>query len=188
MEVLTLLQSTLLNSDRRCKCTKHSAFAPWHGTASGWTYHKCKCPECSDTGAGYYRDYAHDNHIPAPQIAKNCAYELCAQKFEAARNQKYCSKKCAAANRGPRRYGYVERRRARWLAQNKTCALCHLPLTWEDAHLDHDHSCCDTKSKKSCGDCDRGVLHPHCNQLLGHAQDDVKLLMQAIEYLERSVL
>ena len=81
----------------------------------------------------------------------------------------------------------VEARRLKlWRAQNGLCSLCGTPLDYEEAHLDHDHDCCDMPVAQACGLCDRGVLHGTCNTLLGFAYDDQDLLLKAIAYLKRT--
>lgn len=87
-----------------------------------------------------------------------------------------------------RRKTWADRRTALWYAQNGMCALCHKPLDYEEACLDHDHSCCDKPVRQACGQCDRGVLHSMCNALLGFANDDIQLLELAIVYVrERDI-
>ena len=77
----------------------------------------------------------------------------------------------------------AERRTQLWFAQNGYCALCHKPLDYEEACLDHDHDCCPVPVRQACGKCDRGVLHSMCNALLGFANDDIQLLELAIVYV-----
>ena len=48
--------------------------------------------------------------------------------------------------------------------------------------LDHDNKCC-TSNLSCCGECIRGVLCRQCNTLLGMANDDVNVLIGAVEYL-----
>lgn len=49
--------------------------------------------------------------------------------------------------------------------------------------IDHDHSCCSTKTRKTCGKCVRGILCSNCNTALGKFQDDPEILQRAISYL-----
>ena len=108
-----------------------------------------------------------------------CSCGLCLKYMASYKYSNYVPRE-----RKPRKETVVDRRHKLWEAQDGICLLCHLPIPWEDACLDHDHLCCDGQAKNACGSCDRGVLHRHCNSILGHAHDDVKLLAQAIEYLE----
>ena len=68
-----------------------------------------------------------------------------------------------------------------WTSQNGLCAVCDQPETavWRGIikHLavDHDH-----KTGKI-----RGLLCMKCNQALGHANDDVEILLNMVEYLQR---
>ncbi|MFJ2167645.1 endonuclease domain-containing protein [Streptomyces griseofuscus] len=53
--------------------------------------------------------------------------------------------------------------------QGGRCAICRIEgqsKTYEDWHVDHDHSCCPyigTGRGRSCGRCIRGLLCPPCN-------------------------
>jgi hypothetical protein len=49
--------------------------------------------------------------------------------------------------------------------------------------VDHDHTCCSEEG--SCGKCVRGLIHRHCNTLLGLALEDPSILRAAVTYLER---
>jgi len=76
-----------------------------------------------------------------------------------------------------------ERRMRLWQEQNGFCAMCGLPMDYEETCVDHDHAHCGVDSKLACGYCDRGGLHSVCNSLLGFANDDIELLEKAIQYL-----
>lgn len=68
-------------------------------------------------------------------------------------------------------------------------AIC--PLCGENSPqmaIDHDHSCCNTGARTTCGKCLRGVLCYMCNQGLGFLRDDSAVMQRAIEYLESSRL
>lgn len=72
------------------------------------------------------------------------------------------------------------------LEQKGLCAACGKPPEppVEGSHgnagnplvIDHDHAT----------NVIRGLIHTRCNKLLGHAQDDVSVLMGAIAYLQKS--
>ena len=75
-------------------------------------------------------------------------------------------------------------------SQNGVCAMCGNAESWKmhtgtlcELSVDHDHRCC--PGSKSCGKCVRDLLCARCNHLLGHANDDVELLLLAISYLKR---
>jgi Recombination endonuclease VII len=54
--------------------------------------------------------------------------------------------------------------------QNGHCALCDNKndLNGYRLHVDHDHSCCDTRGRqRTCGKCNRGLLCGICNRKLG---------------------
>lgn len=98
-----------------------------------------------------------------------------------------------------KKYGTsVEWYRDKLIEQLGVCALCaHLSRRFnglQRLQVDHDHSCCDVKTK-SCGKCLRGLLCGDCNVLLSYLE---KFLEQgtftphpgtwtekAMEYLDR---
>jgi hypothetical protein len=55
--------------------------------------------------------------------------------------------------------------------QGGTCAFCRLPFEeGQRICADHDHGCCEMQPKaraKTCGKCIRGLLHHHCNAIVG---------------------
>ena len=69
--------------------------------------------------------------------------------------------------------------------QNFCCAGCgrHQSEFTKSFAVDHDHSCCPTKSK-SCGECIRGLLCLACNTTLGNVRDDIEVLKNLITYIE----
>ena len=69
------------------------------------------------------------------------------------------------------------------LLLQKHDGLCWICKDKQAICIDHDHSCCDSKSR-SCGKCIRGVLCNGCNFMIGLARDDVQVLKSAIEYLK----
>lgn len=83
-----------------------------------------------------------------------------------------------------RKFGLREEDITRMRAdQDDNCGVCQKPL--EAMHVDTG------KPIRICVDHDhktgsvRGLLHDHCNKLLGHADDDIDLLKGAVAYLER---
>ena len=69
-------------------------------------------------------------------------------------------------------------------SQDYSCAICRSasPGGKGNWHIDHDHSHCD--GSYSCGECVRGLLCHSCNSALGSFEDDPRILLSAIEYLE----
>lgn len=67
---------------------------------------------------------------------------------------------------------------ARLALQQYKCAICKevKPLV-----VDHDHAHC--VNRKSCSDCQRGLLCNDCNIGLGAFKDSIANLKQAVEYL-----
>lgn len=70
--------------------------------------------------------------------------------------------------------------------QGDRCAACNDPLDFDAPRgftVDHDHRCCgNSRRKRSCGKCVRGLLCPPCNNLA--VTDDWRILAVA-HYLER---
>ncbi len=62
------------------------------------------------------------------------------------------------------------------------CAICRRPEPGGKGWVvDHDHSCC--PGEVSCIKCRRGVLCQWCNNVLGYAFDNPKILEEATAYL-----
>lgn len=108
--------------------------------------------------------------------------------------KKYPEKALAKSRQNDaRRSELVNARRDKFLLlQDGKCALCGKKWKPEDLdkqgrttwHLDHDHSCCDKPSQRSCGKCDRGVLCWECNvRLIGTLEHFKHLIPLAITYL-----
>lgn len=178
-------------NNRKCKCKSHPANAKWHGSTSGKYYHGCDCTTCSEAIKSYSRKiYQRDKSVPPVEYTKNC--QACTNPFVTTKKlQRFCSAECRPSHyvagvtkvKTLEIVRLVERRRILWEQQNGICALCNQPVEWEDAALDHDHSCCDMRTRRACGNCDRGVLHTSCNSMLGFAGDDIIKLSAGIDYL-----
>lgn len=77
-----------------------------------------------------------------------------------------------------KKYGTtVEWYRDKLIAQNGVCALCkhlsHHHGTIQRLQVDHNHECCNIKTK-SCGKCLRGLLCADCNIRLAPVEDVLK--------------
>jgi hypothetical protein len=167
-----------LHEKRKCKCVKHVGSEKWHNSFGGWTYHLCRCSRCDKSYHGY-RSIVTNSYIPVSPTQRICKNAECSNVFTSKGTRIYCSSDCSVSTNNK----LIYRRRQLWISQNGICAMCHTELPFDEACLDHDHSCCDVKARSACGNCDRGVIHNHCNAILGFARDDTKLLRQAIEYL-----
>jgi hypothetical protein len=80
--------------------------------------------------------------------------------------------------RDMKKYGTtVEWFRDKLIEQYGVCAICkHLSRRFgnlQRLQVDHDHSCCDLKTK-SCGNCLRGLLCANCNLLLSYLEKFTK--------------
>lgn len=69
--------------------------------------------------------------------------------------------------------------------QGHCCAVCEVPAAESRIALtvDHDHMCCPTR--RSCGNCIRGLICDTCNRAIGLMRDSAHSLRRAAEYLER---
>lgn len=85
----------------------------------------------------------------------------------------YCPTRKAHYNRKAR-YNLTPEAYAKMLARQKGgCAICRKPVA---VCVDHSH-----KTKKV-----RGLLCARCNMLLGHAFENITILLAAIRYLRRT--
>lgn len=75
---------------------------------------------------------------------------------------------------------------ALWNEQDECCYLCGEELILEEAHVDHDHSCC--RKGFSCPTCRRGLAHRVCNIMIGMADDDPAKLRRLAGALEAAQL
>ncbi len=66
-------------------------------------------------------------------------------------------------------------------AQDGVCGICGEPPTKANLAVDHDHRCC-SGSRKTCGQCLRGLLCLTCNRNLGFVE---RYLPSILDYLER---
>jgi len=87
--------------------------------------------------------------------------------------------------------------RDKLIEQNGTCALCHhlsyVQGKMQRLQVDHNHACCDVKTK-SCGECLRGLLCADCNIQLSYVERTLTMgsivptpgswLARAMEYLD----
>jgi hypothetical protein len=71
------------------------------------------------------------------------------------------------------------------IEQQNRCAVCRNVFT-KTPHIDHDHKCCPTINRRTCGKCNRGLLCDDCNLGLGRFKDSIELLKLAIQYLKDS--
>lgn len=67
--------------------------------------------------------------------------------------------------------------------QGHVCMICKKKDPHKRLSVDHDHSCCAGDS--SCGKCIRGLLCSYCNKTLGMVNDDVNVLQDMIDYLQK---
>jgi len=62
-------------------------------------------------------------------------------------------------------------------SQDGHCALCPTEPSGRRLQVDHDHKCCPSRregTRKTCGECVRGLLCEACNTRLGHLEKTLK--------------
>lgn len=59
---------------------------------------------------------------------------------------------------------------------------CYACQDREATCIDHDHACCGG-TRRSCGECIRGLLCHNCNTALGLMKDDPLALMKLVNYI-----
>lgn len=78
------------------------------------------------------------------------------------------------------RYGLTKEAFTRLLAaQGGVCAICGDD---EPDQIDHDHSCCSSELRSTCGQCVRGILCRRCNTTLGHLERE-NWMDKAVTYI-----
>lgn len=155
---------------------------------------------CSDS----CRQRARYKQVSYIAEARNCLE--CQETFTPKRPASvFCSKACYMKGyylRNKDKYAARERKRGHhynwrhrcdwddmfasfWSLQDGKCYLCGNPLDraeYRGINLDHDHSCCPLG--RSCEKCRRGLVHRHCNSVLGYAEDDPDRLRRIADNLE----
>ncbi|QAY05329.1 hypothetical protein SEA_GATOR_97 [Mycobacterium phage Gator] len=92
---------------------------------------------------------------------------------------------CQRFHRAASNYGVtVEFLKGLLAAQGCRCAGCGEPFMATEWHVDHDHSCC-PGTKRSCGNCVRGLLCSGCNCALGFVRDSTARLLSLADYLHK---
>jgi hypothetical protein len=106
------------------------------------------------------------------------------------RDGKRTCRECArlnSANQTIKKYGLtIDQFNTMLVEQGIACKICRKPFDPEKIRgkrgsIDHDHACC--PGPYSCGKCVRGILCTNCNNILGQAHDDPKILRAAATYL-----
>lgn len=81
--------------------------------------------------------------------------------------------------KGIRRHGLsIEEYNYLFEIQNNCCAICFKTQTHKKLAIDHNH-----KTNMI-----RGLLCEKCNYMLGHSEDSISILQEAIHYLERNAV
>lgn len=137
---------------------------------------ECSFPECGRPQRSNGFCHAHVNQLnkgkdlsplklPKPKV--KCQFDNCV-------NIEYCKGYC--------RSHYMQ------LWEGKPVraleGICDICKGWAPLVSDHDHDCCQT-NRNRCGKCERGFLCQTCNLTLGRVNDDIGILENMIEYLEK---
>jgi hypothetical protein len=171
------------------KCNKiksHSEFHKKSQVSDGYAYH---CKQC----VKQYDDQEHNpKRVFAPKEkdglfhCRKCEQYLEKESFTPS-NMSYCKDcfKTEVQTRNMKNYGLtIEKFNELSGKQNHLCAICKKPeQNNRRLCIDHDHSCC--PGRKSCGKCVRGLICTKCNKTLGMANDNVSLLQDMIDYLQK---
>lgn len=96
----------------------------------------------------------------------------------------YVKKNRAKIRASGRRYEYnitEEQYQSKFLEQDSKCGICKKKSSL--LVVDHNHLCC--SQRRTCGNCNRGLLCRSCNTLIGLAEESKEILNNAIEYLQK---
>jgi hypothetical protein len=151
-------------------CRESKALEEFPIRKTGKYGRNARCTPCNKIKNNQYsRDYRKNN--PEKRAATQAAYNQSEEKVYA--NRKW-------------RFGLTpEAVTAMVEAQGGVCGLCRRDFLHGQTFVDHDHSCCPSNWKKTCGRCIRAVLCRTCNQGLGFFQDNPEMLREAADYIER---
>jgi len=134
-----------------------------------------QCKECRALDYKIWRENNLDRHA-----LRNREWTRANPQKASAINKRSNIKNSSAKKQRARKYqlklyGFnFETFEAQLLFQNNRCAICFLVFT-KTPHIDHDHYLGNT----------RALLCGHCNRLLGAANDSIKILYSAVNYLIR---
>lgn len=127
------------------------------------------CPGCK---ARLDHDFFYDGRNTASGLSDYC------KKCHAAKNQPYVM----AWNR-KNRYGIsADKFEEFWEKQGGCCAICKEPLKRKGTRKDRNKTCVDHDHATLTV---RGLLCNSCNRGLGFLRDNVAILQNAIDYLQR---
>lgn len=124
---------------------------------------------------GFYINKARSDGLQSE--CKDCKREYDAKRYKERRD---IYRAMHRKNHLRRKFGIDERRYNELLdMQNGSCAICRKTCEDEGKRLaiDHDHKTGEI----------RGLLCYNCNRGIGHLQDNITLLKNAIDYLERQL-
>lgn len=121
------------------------------------------------------KDCAPDSKRPAPHPGPRCVTHHRAVK-KARKDKAHEKRTQSVYGLKPGEYDRL------YQLQGRRCAICKR-ATGKTRRLsvDHDHACC--PGPVSCGQCVRGLLCRPCNDLLGHARDELDFFIRAHLYL-----
>jgi hypothetical protein len=142
----------------------------------------------------YMEEYMHNRHQRLKTDPEYKAYRAQLEKEKRERQPEFF--KAREFRREMKKYGTtVEWYRDKLIEQCGVCALCkhlsHHHGTIQRLQVDHNHDCCDLKTK-SCGHCLRGLLCADCNILLSYLErftkDTTTLVPRWDTWLEDALL
>jgi hypothetical protein len=176
----------------KCGITKfYTDFYPHNRNKSGY---RSECKSCSNKSYKKPKAPVDVPIIDTIGVRKciRCLETKSLKNFNTERGGGSCCKKCmwtigslsGISNKGISLDQFIKMEKD----QNNQCYICkrsYEPKNGRQRRLsiDHDHSCC--PGQKSCGKCVRGLLCISCNHALGQVNDDIKILKNMIDYLNK---
>ena len=172
-----------MESARRCtKCKELKSLTDFYSNkhrADGLC-HWCKICLGVYAKSKYHKIKAMDKPDPGVKLCRACRETLATTNFNKLKCRKdgfndYC-RYCMRVNHAVKMYG--EETRDFFKIENRQCKICHIAITPDTWHIDHDH-----QTNKV-----RGILCAKCNRGLGAFGDDLNLIKSAVTYLENSTV
>lgn len=159
--------------ENKCKCESHTGDERWHGTTTGYGWHRCKCDRCTKAN----RDAVAAYHEAHPNYAKNHRDEYNTRPDRIKANRESLWRKGGII-------GMTTNRFEKMMAdQGGCCYLCGNDITgvsitkWGErlkAVVDHDHNITNRDNV-------RRLLCSLCNTRLGWFEDKMNKLADYLD-------
>ena len=164
------------------KCKAEQPLDSFYLKASGHDGHERKCKTCRREEMNLHNDSVR------PELNKKYK-EYYAINIDAERargkNKYNRDREKLSIRRMYNRYKLtLEQFNLLFLKQGNCCAICKSTnpgIKWWQ--IDHDHKCCNSVKRETCGKCVRGILCSSCNKALGLFKESSIILQTATEYV-----